>query len=165
MNARACTSTPARHLLRTTQSGAALVVGMILLLILTLLAISGMSTSTTELVMAGNEQYQENAFQAAETGIERTISTGNFNAAAEVAGARITLPSADTGCLADPTNVDRCPTYTATIRPRGSSPPPPGYSLDQFSAENFEVESLGTSVRDATDTHIQGLFLIVPKAN
>jgi|SRR5882672_3445273 len=144
------------------ESGAALVVGMILLLILTLLAISGMSTSTTELVMAGNEQYQENAFQAAETGIERTVTTGNFNAVAEVIGAPVTLPSADRGCLSDPT---RCPTYTATIRPRGASAPPPGYSLDQFSAENFEIESLGTSVRDATDTHIQGLFLIVPKAN
>jgi Tfp pilus assembly protein PilX len=150
---------------RAAQRGAALVVGMILLLILTLLAISGMSTSTTELVMAGNEQFQENAFQAAETGIERTITTGNFNAVAEVPGAQITLPSADRGCLADPANAQRCPTYTATVRPRGSSPPPPGYSLDQFNAENFEIESLGTSVRGATDTHVQGLFLIVPKAN
>jgi hypothetical protein len=67
--------------------------------------------------------------------------------------------------MADPTDVTRCPTYQATVRPRGSSPPPPGYSLDQFSAENFEIQSLGTSVRDATDTHVQGLFLIVPKAN
>jgi Tfp pilus assembly protein PilX len=165
MNARNRKSTLAHDRARAAERGAALVVGMILLLILTLLAISGMSTSTTELVMAGNEQFQENAFQAAETGIERTIATGAFDAAAEVVGARITLPSADAGCMADPTDVTRCPTYQATVRPRGSSPPPPGYSLDQFSAENFEIQSLGTSVRDATDTHVQGLFLIVPKAN
>ena len=61
------------------QAGAALVVAMILLIILTLLAISGMTTSTTELQMAGNEQYTENAFQAAETGIERTIANGAFD--------------------------------------------------------------------------------------
>ena len=52
------------------QRGAALVVGMILLMVLTLLAISGMNTATLELQMAGNAQYSENAFQASETGIE-----------------------------------------------------------------------------------------------
>ncbi|HEY4644766.1 MAG TPA: PilX N-terminal domain-containing pilus assembly protein [Steroidobacteraceae bacterium] len=50
---------------RLAERGAALVVGLVLLVILTLLAISGMNTATTELVMAGNEMYQENAFQAA----------------------------------------------------------------------------------------------------
>lgn len=136
---------------RTRQAGAALVVAMILLIILTLLAISGMSTSTTELQMAGNEQYTENAFQAAETGIERTIANGAFDATDEVDIPVVTLP-----------NNDR---YEGKIRPRGLSLPPPGYSLDQFSAENFEIESTGHSVRDATDTHLQGLFLIVPKSN
>lgn len=139
------------HFPRAQQSGAALVVAMILLLILTLLAISGMSTSTTELQMAGNEQHSENAFQAAETGIERTISTGAFDATDEVDIPEVTLPNADR--------------YEATIRPRGLSLPPPGYSFDQFSAENFEIESTGHSVRDATDTHLQGLLLIVPKIN
>ena len=66
----------------TGQRGAALVVGMVLLVILTLLAISGMNTATTELLMAGNEKYQENAFQAAETGIERTMATAVFNPSA-----------------------------------------------------------------------------------
>ena len=40
-----------------TERGAALVIGLVLLLILTLLAVTGMNTATTELVMAGNEQY------------------------------------------------------------------------------------------------------------
>ena len=43
--------------------GAALVIGLILLLILTVLAISGMGTAVLQLQMAGNEQYQERAFQ------------------------------------------------------------------------------------------------------
>ena len=56
--------------LKNKQHGAALVVGLILLVIITVLAISGMNTATTELAMARNDQNYENAFQAAETGLE-----------------------------------------------------------------------------------------------
>ena len=56
------------------QRGAALVIGLILLVILTLLAITGMNTASTELVMAGNEQYRQHAFQASATGIEQAIT-------------------------------------------------------------------------------------------
>lgn len=133
------------------QHGAALVVGMILLLILTLLAISGMNTATTELTMAGNEQYRENAFRAAETGVERTMATGLFNATTEVVEPVVTLANTDT--------------FQVTVRPRGTSPPPPGYSLGQFGAENFEIESTSTSARNANATHTQGLYLLVPNPN
>ncbi len=61
------------------QRGAALVVGLMLLLVLTLLAVTGMNTASTELIMAGNAQWQENAFQAAETGIEQAIRNATFN--------------------------------------------------------------------------------------
>ena len=61
------------------QSGAALVVGLVLLVVITVLAISGMNTATTELAMARNDQNYENAFQAAETGLENALSQGRFN--------------------------------------------------------------------------------------
>jgi hypothetical protein len=61
------------------QNGAALVVGLILLVVVTVLAISGMNTATTELALARNDQNYENAFQAAETGIEVALSQGSFN--------------------------------------------------------------------------------------
>jgi len=64
---------------KRTQSGAALVVGMLLLLVLTLLAISGMNTASLELAMAGNMQYHESAFQAAESGVEQAMTVGLFN--------------------------------------------------------------------------------------
>ena len=99
-----------------TQQGAALIVGMVLLVVLTLLAISGMNTATTELLMAGNEKYQENAFQAAETGIERTMATAAFNPAA------MPPPDPPQVDLGDGSN------YEAIVVPRGSSPPPPGIS-------------------------------------
>ena len=61
------------------QQGAALVVGLILLVVITVLAVSGMNTATTELAMARNNQNYENAFQAAETGLEAALATGQFN--------------------------------------------------------------------------------------
>src|SRR5207237_9410639 len=60
------------------QRGAALVVALLLLLVITLLAVAGMNSAAVEFVMAGNEQHRQNAFQAAETGIEQTIVTGGF---------------------------------------------------------------------------------------
>ena len=133
-----------------TQQGAALIVGMVLLVVLTLLAISGMNTATTELLMAGNEKYQENAFQAAETGIERTMATAAFNPAA------MPPPDPPQVDLGDGSN------YEAIVVPRGSSPPPPGYSIGTFGAEHFEIQSTGNSLRNATSSHVQGLFLVVP---
>ena len=66
------------------QDGAALVVGLILLVVVTVLAVSGMNTATTELAMARNDQNYENAFQAAETGLEQALAQGRFNTLANV---------------------------------------------------------------------------------
>lgn len=63
------------------QDGAALVVGLILLVVVTVLAISGMNTATTELAIARNDQNYENAFQAAETGLEIALASGPFSTA------------------------------------------------------------------------------------
>jgi type IV pilus assembly protein PilX len=67
------------------QQGAALIVGLVLLVVITVLAISGMNTATTELAMARNDQNYENAFQAAETGLENSMGQGAFNTNASVA--------------------------------------------------------------------------------
>jgi type IV pilus assembly protein PilX len=49
------------------QQGAALVVGLIVLLIMTILGVASMSATTTELKIANNLQTKNFAFQAAET--------------------------------------------------------------------------------------------------
>jgi len=69
---------------RAAQQGAALVIGLLLLVVITVLAVSGMNTATTELAMARNDQVYENAFQAAETGLETALSQGRFNTAGNV---------------------------------------------------------------------------------
>lgn len=70
--------------LQRRQHGAALVVGLVLLVVVTVLAVSGMNTATTELAMARNDQNYENAFQAAETGLEQALAQGSFNTLAAV---------------------------------------------------------------------------------
>lgn len=62
------------------QRGAALIVGLVLLLVLTVLGISGMNMATLELQMANNTQASQLAFQAAETGIDIALS-GNVSTA------------------------------------------------------------------------------------
>ena len=49
------------------QQGAALIVGLVVLLIMTLLGVSSMSATTTELRIANNLQTKNHVFQAAET--------------------------------------------------------------------------------------------------
>ena len=65
--------------LHNQQQGAALIVGLIMLVVITVLAISGMNTATTSLAMARNDQNYENAFQAAETGLENALAQGQFS--------------------------------------------------------------------------------------
>jgi len=65
------------------QRGAVLVVSLLLLVVITTLAVSGMNTATTELAMARNDQNYEFAFQAAETGLELAMAQGRFDTLAE----------------------------------------------------------------------------------
>lgn len=142
--------------IRARQTGAALVIGLILLVVLTLLAVSGMNTANTELKMAGNEQFRRRAFEVSESGIERGLAQGPFNPGAP--------PVNLTNVVADPANTDDL--YNLLITPVGSTAAPPGYSMKTFSAEHFTIQSLGQSMRsgnaNAVATHVQGLFLVVP---
>lgn len=140
MYTRYFTMTPA------SQHGAALVVGLILLVILTLLAISGMNTSTLELKMAGNAQAGQGAFQAAEMGIERAIGSGSYS----------TGESATTSSGSDH--------FTSTTRYGSETDVPQGgFSMGVgtgFKAYHFDVTSAGTSSRDASSTHVQSFYVI-----
>lgn len=139
---------PAPYHPRTRQRGAALVVGMILLLVLTLLAISGMNTATLELQMAGNAQSAQNAFQAAETGIERAMNAGDYDTNSDTP-----VDSPD----------DHFETVTRYNKKNGVTDiPEGGYSMGVgtgFKAYHFEVTSTGTAARGATSTHVQSFYI------
>jgi type IV pilus assembly protein PilX len=141
------------------QRGAALIIGLILLVVLTLLAVSGMNTASTELRMSGNEQFRKRAFEASESGIERSLALGPFNAGAP--------PVTVAATAADPAMPDD--QYALLVTSVGQTSAPPGFSLKTFSAEHFTIQSQGISFRqgsttdqNAAATHLQGLFLVVP---
>ena len=132
------------------QSGAALVVALILLVALSLMAISSMNTASLDLIMAGNEQYRSRAFAAAENAIERALTGGTFDSASNFSS------SSSVGTGND--------TYAYEItRPNDGKveEPPPGNSEGQFGAIYFRIESDGSSERGATATNVQELFQVV----
>lgn len=146
------------------QAGAALVVGLLLMVVVTVLAISGMNTATTELAMARNDQNYENAFQAAETGLEQALASGNFDTLNPV----VTLPTIQLN--------DGHEEVVATIGFQNSTMvPDKAFSLgvgSGIAAYHFTATAEATSQRvvgaetdrDASATHTQAFYIVGPEA-
>jgi len=159
------------------QSGAALVVGLLLLLVLTILAISGMTTATLELQMAGNEQYQERAFQFAESGIEQAIDAGIYTTDPAVIAAQYNSPNSidPTPIRGQGAQIDNCANQGSTADGRceyfirfdlaaGITPVPGGgYSLGTgLQAYHFVVDSVGVAERGAQTQNQTSFYIIGP---
>lgn len=128
-------------------------VGLILLAILTLLAVSGMNTASTELVMAGNEQFRQRAFAAAAMGIEAALvklatvpQTGE-----PVKVENVTAPSSS-----DDTDTK----YSTSSEYLGDDLNVPGFSAGKFVGFHYQITSDGVSTRGARSEQIQGAFVI-----
>jgi Tfp pilus assembly protein PilX len=136
------------------QRGAALVIGLILLLVLTILAVSGVVTSTLELRMVGNQQQQERAFQAAEVGVEQAMANPKLSTSTPEIKAVTAVPNA-TG-----------DTYQYQLTYAGASPPGTGmtgYSIGTgLTAYHFTINATGTSSGNAESRHTQGFYIIGP---
>lgn len=143
------------------QDGAALVVGLILLVVITVLAISGMNTATTELAMARNDQNTENAFQAAETGLEAALAQGRFDTLATTTVTQ---------------NITANESVSATIQFEDSTlVPDRAFSLgvgSGINAYHFIATSTAQSQRDpgnpsdrdTTAVHTQAFYVVGPEA-
>lgn len=140
--------------LRNKQSGAALVVGLIMLLVLTVLGISGMNSTIVERRMANNTQVAQNAFQSAETGVDRALTAPAFNT-----GADVIVPIVEI----NPGSGNFVATTTQFVT---SSPAPEGFSVGEdeasFLAWHFVVQSTGTSASNAVSLHRQNFFVVGP---
>ena len=164
---------------RARQSGAALVIGLILLLVITVFAISGMATAALELLMAGNEQYQERAFQAADAGVERAIVSGIYNTTVDVGDYDKTgdepVPVRGTGVQDCVQELDGdgnpagdssdCYEYFMRFDEESGTTAVPGggYSLGTgFEAYHFIIDSYGTSGRGAASDHAQSFYIVGP---
>ena len=141
------------------QNGAALVIGLILLVVITVLAISGMNTATTELAMARNDQIAENTFQAAETGLANALGQGSFS----------TLAAAPVEQI-----ISTHESVTSDIGFEDSTPvPDKAFSLGAgsgISAYHFLATATAESVRDPNNAsdrdssavHTQAFYIVGP---
>jgi len=137
------------------QQGATLVIGLVLLLVISVLAISTMNSATFGLTMAGNMQYGESAFQLAETGIEVAMSNGPFCAGPAcppntIAQTNVVTDGKRLGSYQAVTTYQAC-----TIKE--------GYSTS-FKAYHFRVAAAGEAARGAEQLNQQEFFLIGPDA-
>ena len=145
---------------RNNQQGAALVVGLMLLVVITVLAISGMNTATTELAMARNDQAYEDAFQAAETGIATALSQGQFVTA---------------GSTALPPDISSNQKIETTIQFEDSTLVPDkafslgvgscisAYHFIATSQAEFRRDPGNLTDRDSTATHTQAFYIVGPE--
>lgn len=146
------------------QTGAALVVSLVLLLVMTVLAISTMNTAGLELAMAGNAQYSENAFQLAETGIDINIQNINNGGALPPPGVA-NCPTVGTIALGAPVAV---PALTGTFQIGtgycGDAPDlSGGSSLGKIQQYHYRTDAQGiTQTRGATSLNRQGFFVRGP---
>ena len=143
----------ARH-----QRGAALVVALVVLLILTILGVSALVSTALEGLMAGNVQEQNRAFQAAETGIEIALArSGSYGT---VTGQATTDPSITIGSYNASANY--AITYQGqTDIPRG----PRATTANQVKVNRFMITSVGTTANNgATVTLNRGLYQVGPPA-
>ena len=124
---------------------------LILLLVITILAVSGVVTSTLQLRMVSNQQQQENSFQAADSAIEIALASEPYST---------TVPQSASGTLPNGDEYD----YELRFVGDSSLPTvPTGYSLGAgFQAYHFVVDGTATSTGGATSEHTQGFYVVGP---
>ena len=143
------------------QDGAALVVGLILLVVITVLAISGMNTATTELAMARNDQNYENAFQAAETGLETALSQGAFNTQA---GATVTRTVNSNDSVTTQIQFENTTLVPDRAFSLGVGSGIAAYHfIATATAESLRAPGTATD-RDSSAVHTQAFYIVGPEA-
>lgn len=136
------------------QRGATLIVGLVLLLVLTVLAVSTMSGATFGLTMVSNTQYSENAFQMADTGVDVSLAGGAW---------RNNPASAIPATAVNDADGDQIGTYQATTTYQENTPVPGGGSSEGlFDACHFQTVATGGSARNASSQHTQEFYVICP---
>lgn len=155
--------TPTRHTDAGRQRGAALVIGLILLLILTVLGVSGLGTASMEVRFADNAKQSEYAFQGAESALRQELRNGQpiVITGTELAGDEVRPPI--TVNFFPDTGGDTTATVNVAVdtryRDRG-----PGFGAEFGLVENihFEMAANGAAGRGARSRQRQGFYIPAP---
>ncbi len=152
------------------QQGAALVIGLVMLTVLTLLTASSMTSSTLSLRMADNVKQQDIASQAAESALMQALtSTAPFTLDGSVV---LDSPVRDQMTFIYQGDGDDGPgTATSVVRTflRDRLSPSTGCEMDDSSSgsggcmyQHFLLNSVTTSSRGGTQNQDMGFYIRVP---
>ncbi|MDH3748356.1 MAG: pilus assembly PilX N-terminal domain-containing protein, partial [Gammaproteobacteria bacterium] len=125
---------------------------------------SGMNTATTELAMARNDQNYENAFQAAETGLENALTQGTYDT---VAGAVLPQYISTSGHEYVDARIDF---EDSTLVPDKAFSLGVGSGIAAYhflatsQADSFRDPG-NTTDRDASALHTQAFYVVGPESN
>ncbi len=134
------------------QEGATLVIALIMLVVITLLAVSSFGTTSMNLKVVGNMQSRGEALHAAQQAIETVISTPQFianpaNAVLNPCGTANTLCTDLTG--------DGTPDYTTRLNPAPSCVSAKAIKVSELTLSN--AEDLGCAAGQAQQFGIAGV--------
>lgn len=140
---------------RHNQAGNALPVSLILLLVLTILGVSGLQMARSQLEMTGYEQFYALALRAAENAIEDALAN-QVNSD--------TMPVTTDPALAFGTNIAGQTTRQYLMQ---GPVPTGGASLanNQFAAYHFEINGTGTAAANTEVNVTQGIYIIASGGN
>ena len=157
------------------QSGTVLAIGLVLLAVLTVLAVTGMQAAAIELVMAGNEQHRQRAFEAAEAGIEQALGSMSFSLDATAAAAMYDDPAAVEpapipgqgtpidGCSDDASGpIEHCEYFVRFDQAAGATVLPGMDPQAGQRAYHFVVDAVGVAGRGARSEHTQSFYVVAP---
>ena len=126
--------------MRTRERGATLIVGLLLLSLVTLLGLAGANGAHVETLLVQNEEFRENAANAAAAGLEQAVL--DIVNASDPTTVPSTLSGEVQGAMAR---------YEAVVRFAGFELAIPQESGSRLAAAHFEIVSTGFSARGAVD--------------
>jgi Tfp pilus assembly protein PilX len=141
------------------ESGAILIVALLILLALSLLGVAGITTSTTEFQIAGNQYRGNQAVTAADAGAEQVMAYIRANPSNAMQGNLVVLPMA--GAFGPPTNetysVGASAVTVRHIKTSTLSEDPSQAMSTDFERRYYEVRPIvGTAPNGATRNLVVG---------
>jgi Tfp pilus assembly protein PilX len=138
------------------QRGATLIVTLVMLIMLTLFAISAMNTSTTNLQVVGNMQSRHEGLRATQEAIEATLSTTKFLATPLDAVAN---PCGVQNTLCTDLNGDGVPDLTTRL-----TPPPACKEGRTIKIKELKINSPNSEDVGCLQAQAQGTFAVAGAA-
>lgn len=151
---------------REKQSGAVLIVALILLIIITLIGISTMGSTSMEVKMAANSQFYNRAFQESEHVIKVTSEdlsllskayTASVYPDAPEASLVVASASADNDYMASESHVE----FAGFSQPHGENTGSVRIGASGYSLYNYEIRGEAEIVNaGAKNTNVRGVYIL-----